>query len=823
MAASSSSAARGIRIVDGAEEEEAKARKPSWVSLGFDCGDEAGPQEALERARGCDVFIGHGGGAKRVVSWLRAELELLGVPCASRDRRRCADAPSHAAARAAMDMAAAGVVVVTPASLANPYAVEEIRAFAARGALVPVLLGLARADLAAAADIVDRRGEVWARHGGHLWKEYDGDERDWREAVEGLARAEPAVVFGDDGDVRDRVLDVLDALGARLGRRAVVAAVSRWRAAAEQDPELPFPRNAGFVGRAKELADVAALLRGGPTRAYSKALKQAARDEELMGQLTIDQDLGPFVSGAVCVSGPSGAGKTELVLEFAHRYSRQYKRVLWVHGEPRFLRLSYLRLADHLGVAVGDDPAAASGPRSLPEIEGDAIAKIRKELARDVPYLVIIDNLESEKDWWDGRAIPDLLPPRTASDNPTTHVIITSRLRDVQGVRTLRLGNLARPETMRLMKGTRAFGVADTAVLRRVEDDVGGMALGVALVGAVLSEVDVGPGELHLAMSAAPHRAPTWAARDDPALRDHPGLVRLLDASLALLDREATGLGAAVARLLEASSFFAPAPIPVATLARAAGCSGSGTAAEKPSSRWKRFVRRSLSCASPSAAASGHAELEALVRLGLARPCARPGHVSVHAVFRLFSRRIGSGHAGRAVVRAVATSSAAAPDEHHAWAACLALFRFEAPAAAVELPPHELARFAARLALPLAARAVATCSAYAAALELLREATAAVRAAEDRYSVSPRRRGTAAGSRTGGADWDPRDYEELARARAELLKARARMMVRAGQYAIAEDHCFTAIDILEVVCGKAHPETQAVRDYMEQAVTPHRS
>ncbi|KAK3120258.1 hypothetical protein QOZ80_9AG0684540 [Eleusine coracana subsp. coracana] len=852
MAATSSSsaaaAARGIRIAEGAAAAEATS-KPSWASLGLDGvdsgDDEVGADAALSRARGCDVYVGHGGGggeARRLVAWLRAELELLGVPCAASDRGRLGDAPSHAAARAAMDAAAAGVVVVAPASLANPYAVEELRVFADRGALVPVLVGgLSRADLAAVGDIVEKRGEVWGPHGGHLWKAYDGEEKEWRAAVEGLARAEPMVVVGSDGDadgdVRARVLDVLDILGLRLGRRAVTAAVKRWRGAEETDPELPFPRNAGFVGREKEILDIEAMLRG-PTTAYAKAAlaaKQALlEDDDEMGSLSsglIDHHHGPFVSGVVCVSGPSGAGKTELAMEFAYRHARDYKRVLWVHGEPRFLRQGYLALADHLGVAVGDAAASATTPpsrRSLPDIEGDAIGKIRKELARNIPYLLIIDNLESDKDWWDGRAVHELLPHRSSSfitkhrsTTTTTQVIITTRLALVPRVRTMRLGNLAAPETMQLMKGTRAFAVEDVPVLRSIEEKVGSVALGVALVGAILSELDVGPAELHLAMAAAPHRAPTWAAKDDPALRENPGLVRLLDASLALLDREAAELGAAVARLLEASSFFAPAPIPVAALARAA-C--GPTTVEK--SLWKRFLRtlNISSCASTSSsratssshAAAGHAELEALVRLGFARRCARAGHVSVHAVFRLFSRRIGSGHVGRSVVRAILVSSTE-QQQHHAWAACLALFRFEAPAAAVELPSHELARFVTRLALPLAAKSVAACSAYAAALELLREATDTVRRAEDRYGVAP----PPPRDRRDDDDLDPRAYEELARARAELLGARAGMMVRAGEYGIARDHCLTAIDILEVVCGDAHPETQKVRDYLEQAVAPH--
>ncbi|KAL6654040.1 hypothetical protein ACP70R_007505 [Stipagrostis hirtigluma subsp. patula] len=795
--------ARGVRILDAVEEERRK-----MASLLLDTEEAEGEEtaQAVAMSRGCDVYVGHGGEARRVAAWLRAELEMLGVPCVAADRRRCGDAPAHGAARAAMDAAAVGVVLVTPASLANPYAVEEVRCFVRRGALVAVLVGVRRADLAAAEDVVARRGDVWGRHGGQLWMAYDGDEAEWREAVEGLARADPAVEIGAGG-LREGVLDALEVVGARLGRRAVATAVKGWRDAAPLD--LPFPRNPGFLGRENELLAVeAALLGGARARDNHAAGKKPA---QLADDLAAGE--GPFVDGAVCITGVSGSGKTELALEFAHRHAQEYKQVLWVQGEGRYLRQGYLRLADRLGVAVGDDVTQAT-PRSLHDIEGDAIARIRKELARDIPYLLVLDNVESARDWWDGRDVAQELLPRAGGKR--THVVVTTRLAGLRGVRTLKLESLSASETMKLMKGTRAFGVEDMAVLRGIEEKVGHVALAVALVGAILSELAVGPAELRDAMGAAPRREATWASsKGDAVLRDNPGLVQLLDACFALLDKEAAGLGATAARLVEAVSFFAPAPVAVATLARAAGACAS--AGERP--LWKRLARTlHLSCTSPR---GGHGEPEALamlLRLGVARWCTQAGCVAVHGVFRLFCRKVGgAGHVAASVVRAIAAAhDQHAADRDHTWAACLSLFRFDAPAAAAELPAPELARFVKRSALPLAAHAVAAYSSYSAALELLREATDAVRHAEDRYvSAAGPRRGGGAG---GGADVDPRVYQEIARARAEVLRTRAGMMLRAGEGGIAEDHCLAAISILEVVCGDAHPETQAVRAFLEHNV-----
>ncbi|BAS84893.1 Os03g0447100 [Oryza sativa Japonica Group] len=60
-------------------------------------------------------------------------MEVLGVLCVAADRHRCREALSHAAVRAAMDVVEAGVVVVPPASLGNPYYVDKIRVFVEKG------------------------------------------------------------------------------------------------------------------------------------------------------------------------------------------------------------------------------------------------------------------------------------------------------------------------------------------------------------------------------------------------------------------------------------------------------------------------------------------------------------------------------------------------------------------------------------------------------------------------------------------------------------------------------------------------------------------
>ncbi|XP_066342279.1 uncharacterized protein [Miscanthus floridulus] len=471
-------------------------------------------------------------------------------------------------------------------------------------------------------------------------------------------------------DLRDCVLNVLQILGARLDRPAVAPAVRAWRATA--DAEIPFPWNTGFIGRERELLDVEAMLCGGAP-AHDKVAGK--RSMPLDGSITGAS----FLHGVVCISAASSAGKTELVLEFAHRHAHVYKKVLWVHGEARYLRQSYLKLADHLGIAVGDN---------------------------------------SE----------------------------------------------------------------DLAVLTDIQAKVCGVPLGLALVGSILSEIAVSPAELREMIRDEPHRAPTWSPKDDAAVRDNPGLVQLLDACFTLLHWETpAGLGKVAERLLEASSFFAPVPIPTAMLIHAA----CACVAEK--TPWKRLTRELWRCCtSPRAPLEiGRVEQNALamlLRLGIAWWSTRAGCVSVHGVFRTFGRKIGSGRVARAVVETIAEQGGGAAQhaDDHTWATCLSLFRFEAPDMSVELPPPELARFITRSALPLVARCVTGYSAHGAALELLREATDVVLQAEDLYIGVPRR----INDRKYVAI-DQKVYRELVQARAELLVMRARIMLRARERAIA--------------------------------------
>ena len=61
----------------------------------------------------------------------------------------------------------------------------------------------------------------------------------------------------------------------------------------------------------------------------------------------------------------------------------------------------------------------------------EALQRVRKELSRDIPYVLVIDNLENERDWWDSRDLLELLQ----CFGGTTHVIVSTRVINLDPVR----------------------------------------------------------------------------------------------------------------------------------------------------------------------------------------------------------------------------------------------------------------------------------------------------------------------------------------------------------------------------------------------------
>lgn len=757
---------------------------------------------------------------------------MHGISCFASDAAACRTAASRGAAREAAAAASFGVVVVAEESLANRCSIEEMHGFLERGKLIPVFFALAKGDCVAR-DVIERRGELWRRYGG--------GEGEWKEVLDGLSQIEVALE-ANAGNLRGRILQVVELLGMQLGRRSVVESAKTWRELAAD--EFPFPRNANFVGRKKELHDLEVLLFREEhkfvdieiDRKGKKPLTMEESEEciEIEGSLSksshrsfMKKRHGKEITGrefslrkgVACVCGDSGIGKTELLLEFAYKFSQRYKMVLWVGGEARYLRENYMRLLPKLGVDVGignEVYTDGNGRRSFEDIEGDAIAKVRKELMRDIPFLLVIDNLESDKDWWDGRSIMELLPYAGGE----THVLISTRLPQLMNVKPLRLLYLSSSEAMSLMtRSLRYIRTEDIDALRIIEDKIGRLPMGLALAGAILSELQIDPPKLLNLINKMPLSELTWGTKEDRVLNRNPFLVQLLDFCFSVLDQsnnfEKLALGMA-----EASTWFAPSPIPISFLSLAA-CEISK---ERKHMHVWRTLRHMISCSCMKPRTSTkNSEDEAsslLIRLGIAKRSTKERYLSFHDIIKLHARRRSNVEVARAVVRAIIIEGSVTQHYDHIWAACFLLFKFGMGPAVADLSTRDLVLFIKQLVLPLVSQSFRMLSMYNSALELLRLASNTLDAVVDSFISGTNNESLCLTSakRRSNAVSNALLHQDLEYLRATILETRALIMLKGGQYDRAEQLCRTAVSIKEVIYGAEHPETLSSRRLMERSV-----
>ncbi|KAJ0263435.1 Disease resistance protein [Hirschfeldia incana] len=792
---------------------------------------------SYNRVRSCDVFLGlHGQKPSllRFADWLRAELELQGMSCFTSDRARCSSRRITRKQRIiekAMDGASFGVIILTRESFKNPYTIEELRFFSGKKNLVPVFFDLSREDCHVR-DIVEKRGELWEKHGGELWECYGGIEREWREAVHGLSRVDDDwKLEAHEGNWRDCVFRTVTLVAMRLvGRRSVVERLAKWRDKAEKE-EFPYPRNERFVGRKKELSELEFVLFGDEDYFELKAAtrrKSKGKEKVVWNELEKEIEMQKLVrktrrkkrslkivcgKGVACVSGEAGIGKTELLLEFAYRHHQRYKMVLWIGGESRYIRQNYLNLYQYLDVDVGvENCSDRARIKSFEEREDTAVSRIRRELMRDIPFLLVIDNLESEKDWWDSKLVMDLLPRFGGG----THVLISTRLSRVMNVEPLKLPYLSAAEAMELMQGNvKDYPVQEMDALRVIEEKLGRLTLGLAIVGAILSELPISPSRLLDTINRMPLREMSSSCS---VLRRSVFLLQLFEVCFSIFDHADGPTRSLATRMVVASGWLAPGPVPASLLALAA----SKLPEKHKGGLWSR-LRRAISCgfASSKSKRSGAEAASMLLRFNIARASSvKLGFVQIHELVRLYARNLVLvNETAPAMVRAVINRGWSVESADQIWAVCFLLFGFSNEAPSIHLKITELLFLVKQVILPLAIRTFVTFSRCGAAVELLRVCTNALEAA-DQTLVKPVEKWLDKSlcwrSVQTSAQLNPNLWEELALARATVLETRAKLMLRGGQFGVADDLIRKAIFIRTSISGEDHPGTVSARETLSK-------
>ncbi|MEV5984784.1 FxSxx-COOH system tetratricopeptide repeat protein [Streptomyces sp. NPDC052051] len=133
------------------------------------------------------------------------------------------------------------------------------------------------------------------------------------------------------------------------------------------------------------------------------------RNRRFIGRTELLEKMyGAFSAGrtegaAVVLLGPGGFGKTQLALEYVHRFAGEYDIVWWVNAAQRVTaREQFAELASRLGLPDAGDLAAT-------------IKAVRRELDRTIrPWLMVLDGAE------DPDRVLDLLPEGRG------HVLITT-------------------------------------------------------------------------------------------------------------------------------------------------------------------------------------------------------------------------------------------------------------------------------------------------------------------------------------------------------------------------------------------------------------
>jgi len=228
---------------------------------------------------------------------------------------------------------------------------------------------------------------------------------------------------------------------------------------------------------------------------------------------------GTAVVMARALYGLGGVGKTQVTLEYAHRYKAKYELVWWVNAEqPQAVTLSLAELASHLGLPMGETAAEAAAA---------ALDQLRRDQAGR--WLLVFDNAEDPAD------LAAFLP------NGSGHVLITSRNHAwTRHAQPVELDVFTRQESVaHLLRHVPAMSTDDAA---KVADAAGDLPLAVEQAAAWLAETGM-PAALYIEyLTTQPSNvlglnrpldyarpvAATWNLSVDRLSAESPASVRLL-------------------------------------------------------------------------------------------------------------------------------------------------------------------------------------------------------------------------------------------------------------------------------------------------------
>jgi hypothetical protein len=262
------------------------------------------------------------------------------------------------------------------------------------------------------------------------------------------------------------------------------------------------PRNRNFTGRDETLAQIRTALTSGESPAV------------------------------MALHGMGGVGKTQLALEYAHRFAGEYSLVWWIDAEQTTL------LAEKI--------AALSRPLHLPT-EGSVVhiaTMVLDMLGHRDRWLLVLDNAES----------PALIRPWLPSGGGG-HVLITSQnpVWDAIAVST-DIGVLSRAESVALL--TRRVPGFDDMVADELAAEMGDLPLALSQAVGYLSQTQISPAA-YLEKFHSRRKQILLTEGDDPFYSGR------IDTAWSLSFERLEMQAPATIQLLQLCALFGPEPIPL--------------------------------------------------------------------------------------------------------------------------------------------------------------------------------------------------------------------------------------------------------------------